>query len=221
MNMVVLEGMEESGAADRVSDVTAAQVLADIHRAPLTVDAIHHPRDELAVARRWLDTFDFLDSHDTRAFRDTFERLAAEWQDADAAGSALLHRDYHAGQLIPRLSGAALVDLDTLSRGDAETDIATYLSHLLLAALTDGGGGAAFAERARAFISVYVRCGGEINETRLRRYAVSAMLRRGAIQMFRPPRETATDRLWRAAERILASRHSRSDRWIELIEHDS
>ena len=220
MNMVVLEGMEQRGAADFVSDLTAAQVLADLHRAPLTVDAAHHPRDELAVARRWLDTFDFLDSHDTRAFRETFERLASEWQNAEAAGSALLHRDYHAAQLIPRRSGAALVDLDTLSRGDAETDIATYLSHLLLEALTGGGGGAAFAQRARVFTCEYVKSSGEINETRLRRYAVSAMLRRGAIQLFRQPRETATDPLWRAAKHILESRNSESDSWIELIQRD-
>ncbi|MCH7871527.1 MAG: hypothetical protein IID33_07485 [Planctomycetes bacterium] len=220
MNMVVLEGMEQRGAPDFVSDLTAAQVLADLHRAPLTVDAAHHPRDELAVARRWLDTFDFLDSHDTRAFRETFERLAAEWQNAEAAGSALLHRDYHAAQLIPRRSGAALVDLDTLSRGDAETDIATYLSHLLLEALSGGGGGAAFAQRARVFTCEYVKSGGEINDTRLRRYAVSAMLRRGAIQLFRQPRETATDPLWRAAKHILESRNSESDSWIDLIARD-
>lgn len=221
MRMLVLESLEAPRSRDAepsgVDDRVAARVLAAVHGAPIEADATHSPADELAVAGRWLETFQLLNVEGARRFGHLIERLTREWDAYDRGGATLLHRDFHAGQLIARRDGAALVDLDTLSRGDAETDIATYLSHLLLEVITSTGGRTEFGGRARAFLSAYVDAGAEVDETRLRRYAISALLRRGAIQIFRRPRGTASDRLWSAAERILDSPKSEADGWIELV----
>ena len=98
-----------------------------------------------------------------------------------------------------------LVDFDTLSRGDAEADLATYLSHLLLNAGGTDDAGRVFSERAKRFLDAYEAFGGTVVAPRLGCYLASALLRLGAIHLFRLPRPRASDPLWRAARAALGN----------------
>jgi hypothetical protein len=208
MHMLVLEECHSGGApAPSVHDADAGRALAHLHAVPLAIDTRHAPEAEIDILRRWLSAFEQLEQPDVEPLR----RGIAELERLTPPGTgdrppALLHRDFHPGQLIGGPHNPALVDLDTLSLGDAETDVGTWLSHVLLALLPQAEAGPRFANLADTFIAGYENGGGRIKARRLRYYLASALLRRGAIQLLRQPRVEVSDRLWRAAGAVLGCR---------------
>lgn len=211
LRMIFLQSCDRSDSRLRIGNEPfadrAARVLVALHQAPLAIDTAHQPKDELVVCRRWAATFDALGTVDTEQFRSLAERLSREWDGDDSQMSVLVHRDFHEGQLLDDGCATALVDLDTLARGDAEVDLATFISHQLLADSGASAGHHDSMQQIAQFLSAYQRYGGSFDRRRLRCYMASALLRLGAIQLFRLPRERATDVLWRAAESVL--RHSK------------
>ncbi len=206
MKMVVFEAApaEASSVAAPSSAERAGMTLAVLHGAPLAVDARCGVGDELATLDRWRETLDVLGTPDVDRFRDAANRLGRAWPTEEPCASRLLHRDFHEAQLLISATSVTLVDLDTLTRGDPEVDLATYLAHRFLSVGTEPGASQRFAAEGARFLDGYADHGGAFDAARLGCYLASAMLRLGAIQLFRRPRAEGADPLWAGAGALVA-----------------
>ena len=117
-----------------------ARALADLHALPSAdVARAHAPTDELALATAWVTQAAAV----VPALAGALHRAAASAAaslPAPRPARALVHRDFYDNQVL--LDGEdtpiAILDLDTLCRGDAELDLGNCAAHLLLRALQDG-----------------------------------------------------------------------------------
>ncbi|MFD7653848.1 phosphotransferase [Actinosynnema sp. NPDC059797] len=126
----------------------AGRMLAELHRftvadfAPPVPAAGAWPRMRRAVLDLSLDT----------PAADLVRRAAATLPDAPAAGSALIHGDWHLGQLVRRDGGYRLIDVDDLGVGDPAWDLARPAALHLAGVLDDVAWG--------RLLGAYHRAGG-------------------------------------------------------------
>lgn len=117
-----------------------ARALADLHALPSAgVARVHAPADELALATAWAAQAAVVVPELAAALHDAAARAAATLPTPGPA-RALVHRDFYDRQVLLDGESApiAILDLDTVCRGDAELDLGNCAAHLLLRALQEG-----------------------------------------------------------------------------------
>src|ERR1043166_5671424 len=70
--------------------------------------------------------------------------------------SHLIHRDFYDSQLLQSDRGWALLDLDTLARGDRELDVANYIAHVIWSEIR-GGPARSWRTKAEALMAAYAQ----------------------------------------------------------------
>lgn len=169
--------------------------------------ATHTVADELETVARWEDGLATVSVNaEHRRILDRLVRdlrvCGANLTDDDLV---IVHRDFHAAQLLATASALWIVDWDTLARGHAEVDLATFLAHWILEEARRGhwNGDLAMVDRC---VSAYQACGGRVNQDRLRYYVPAALSRLGALHLARGLDGSIVERMWSAADSILGGR---------------
>ena len=190
-------------SADDLSE--AANALAIVHEAPITPGlTVHTAQDELQTAYRWVSALRVAGEKRYVRLRELVAGLGDLVTTLDEQGVVLIHRDFFAAQLPRQRNTLWVVDLDTLSVGHPELDVATFLAHLFLDGLTAGVAPDEITEAAGRFVEAYRRSGGRVANHRLRFYLPCALARLGAIHAARDVPAEIVDELWRMAESHLA-----------------
>lgn len=183
----------------------AANALAIVHDAPITPGlTVHTAQDELQTAYRWVSALRVAGEKRYVRLRELVAGLGDLVTTLDEQGVVLIHRDFFAAQLPRQRNTLWVVDLDTLSVGHPELDVATFLAHLFLDGLTAGVAPDEITEAAGRFVEAYRRSGGRVANYRLRFYLPCALARLGAIHAARDVPAEIVDELWRMAESHLA-----------------
>lgn len=217
-NMVAFEGLAAAGARTAAFDaadmsLAAAEALARLHTLKVAALPAFAARDELAATRRWVDLARRVDRLTPRAAR--LWSLLSDSPPPDAgAGPVVLHRDFHASQILPLGERLGLVDFDTAALGDAEQDVANYIGHLALDVELAGHPFDILRHETHRFLDHYVcvrrrldvrprRGRLHVDAARLRFYLLSSLLRVGIIHELRTDTRRRAGRLHRlASERI-------------------
>ncbi len=98
-------------------------------------------------------------------------------QDAGVARApSVIHRQLHPGQVIFGADGIGLVDLDDVSFGEPEYDLASLIAHIILADLKRGASVRLAPARSDALRAGYLG-GGVVRPNRLAAYTSAALLR--------------------------------------------
>ncbi|MET9021887.1 ABC transporter transmembrane domain-containing protein [Actinopolymorpha sp. NPDC004070] len=197
-------GSAPASRAPLESMATAGRVLAALHRREIRDVQAYSRADEQAAVRRDLDTVrkvwpevaDHVQQHLAVILDET-----AEIPDSD---QVLCHGDFTPAQLLVGSGDMALVDLDTVRRGERAVDLGRFLAHLQLAG-TKAAGAAAWPlldELGRVFLRAYAEdClpGAALDPDLLARVVVhrDASLARTAL---RACRQLKDDRLRTALE---------------------
>jgi len=208
---LVLESLAGSDLRAVLQQPHAERVFADVGAA---LAALHHtpcerwPHGGPAAARRSLAaTARALAATRSDAgleFARAYTRLQVAPPD-ESGGAALLHGDFHPGQVLVRADGLGFLDFDRAHRGDPCADVGNFLAHLHPAApeLPPGASPAWTA----AFVAAYERAAGScLDPNRLRFWTALGLLQLAG----RPFRNlefdwrTTTARLARASAEVLA-----------------
>ncbi|MCP4245665.1 MAG: phosphotransferase [bacterium] len=118
--------------------LAAANTLTALHRVPIEATAVHSPDTELDTARRWVDVIRGLSPGLDAPLRRLIAALDEAATRLTYTNLRLIHRDFYGAQLLRAGDTVWLVDFDTLCRGHAELDVATFLAHLLLDLVRQG-----------------------------------------------------------------------------------
>jgi hypothetical protein len=148
----------------------------------------HDAADEIAVLRRWRGTterFSTLAGDEARRYSAMVDHACDALAELDDRPRALVHRDLHDGQVLDDPTGrVALLDLDTVVRGDPALDIGNLLAHIDLA-VHEGRLPQRLAEAvAEAFLAG--RAPSRSDRTAIAVYRQAARLRLVAVHSFRP-----------------------------------
>lgn len=183
----------------------AANALAIVHDAPITQGlTVHTAQDEFQTACRWVPALRVVGERRYVRLRELVVGLRDLVTTLDEQGAVLIHRDFFADQLPRQGKTLWVVDLDTLSVGHPELDVATFLAHLFFDGLTAGLAPDEITEPAGRFVEAYRHSGGRVANHRLRFYLPCALARLGAIHAARNVPARVVDELWRIAESHLA-----------------
>ncbi len=113
----------------------------------------------------------------------------------------VIHRDFYDRQVMFSDQRTALLDVDTLARGDAELDVGNFLAHLKLRdAQGRGQGEDSVGSLRRTFLNAY---DGSLREDRLRWYEAGTLFRLAFVYTARPRWEHLFDVLCAAGEELL------------------
>jgi aminoglycoside phosphotransferase (APT) family kinase protein len=111
---------------------------------------------------------------------------------------ALIHRDFHDGQVVVDDTGeAGLLDLDTLTLGEPALDLANILVHLELGVLLGSWSDSVARMFANGLLDGYAP--SEDTMRRITPYAAAARLRLVCVYAFRPgddPTDHLLDSMW-------------------------
>ena len=151
----------------------AASGLALLHAIPMTCSRFHSPRDEIDIARRWLPILKHFDQTHYECLLALVKRLAQLTREMPSGACCLVHRDFYAAQVLRQDEKTWFVDLDTMSMGHPEVDIATFSAHLLLDEIIGGSTDEHAVSAARFFAESYRTHGGQLSPRRFRFYVSS------------------------------------------------
>jgi aminoglycoside phosphotransferase len=185
-------GEDPRDVGRRVGEMTRA-----LHDFVPSVDLpIHGPGDEMSVVEEWVQR---LAGHFPAPALSQYLAELATGLGEPPTHLKLIHRDLHDGQILVDDNGeAGLLDLDTLSLGDAALDLANLLVHLELGVLL-GSWSVSVARRcAEALLDGYAPT--EETMRRIVPYAAAARLRLVCVYAFRPgadPTGHLLESMWR------------------------
>ncbi|MCH7491899.1 MAG: hypothetical protein IID05_14545 [Gemmatimonadetes bacterium] len=97
-----------------------------------------------------------------------------------------------------------LLDFDTLARGHAEVDLATFIAHIVLDGLSADLSIGEIDQLTGTVLSEYESSGGRVDRNRFRFYLPSAMARLGAIHLARGMKPEIVAHFWDVAMGYLA-----------------
>lgn len=201
--VLLFEGAESSAGhlTSNADDLClAANVLALLHAAPMTCSRSHRPKDEVDIAHRWLPILKSSDRQHHKRLLALVERLTKLSERLPSGVCCLVHRDFYAAQVLRKDEKTWIVDLDTMSMGHPEVDIATFSAHLLLDEIVKGSTDEEAASLVRFFVGAYRNYGRQLCPEHLRFYIMSATARLAAIHATRGLDRQIVARLWRMAE---------------------
>ncbi len=203
--VLIFEGADASARhltthADDLS--LAARVLALIHASQMASSRSHSAEEELEIARRWLPILEGSDRQHHERLLALVQQLTELHEGMTSRACCLLHRDFYRAQVLRQDDKTWIVDLDTMSVGHPEVDIATFSAHLLLDAIVGGSTDDAAHALVRTFVEAYKNHGGRPSRDQLRFYITSATARLAAIHATRGLDRQRVARLWRMAETV-------------------
>jgi aminoglycoside phosphotransferase (APT) family kinase protein len=110
-------------------------------------------------------------------------------------GEALLHRDFHPGQILfsRDSAGIGVLDWDDAALGEPELDLGNLEAHLFLDDLQRRGSIGSAPRLAEALRAGYL-AQGDINFTHLATYRRAALLRLATLERLADPRISVLDR---------------------------
>lgn len=183
----------------------AAHALAVLHDLPVgTTPKIHTPGDEFQTVCRWVRILRGLEQDYYLRLRNLAVELSGQVTNVEEPGTALIHRDFFAAQLLRSGDTLWVLDFDTLCLGHPEVDVATFVAHLFLDGLVGGEATPEITRKAESFVDAYRQNGGRTDRNRLRFYLPCALARLGAIHSARNVSAEVVEELWRIAEDHLA-----------------
>ena len=165
-----------------------ARALRGLHRlsAPSRVST-HDGNAEAQVLERWHAMASSYNPVFGDCLRDLVATCSEDLRSCPSQSNAL-HRDFFDKQVIITDSHqVAIIDFDTLAKGDPSLDVANYLAHIQLRCVQRQWPAAAASDLQTSFLASY---SGERNTTdtdRIRTYVHSALLRLACVYSFRPP----------------------------------
>jgi aminoglycoside phosphotransferase len=188
---------ERLARADEVDGVDRlGAALRRMHDGPPAPGPGHDAAAEIEVLEKWLDRVGTFASGTAAAARGHAEPVFARLRE-NAAPAALLHRDLHDKQVfLPPGGRVGLLDVDTLTMGEAALDVANLLAHLELRALQGHCAERASVEVAAAFVRGYEP--SDAVRARLPAYLDASRLRLACVYAHRP----AADLVPRLLERL-------------------
>jgi hypothetical protein len=159
--------------------------------------------DEIAIVERWAKAI----ATAAPARTETLRQLIPIWrlQAPRSRQSVTIHRDFYSRQVLCGVNRTTLLDLDTLSGGDAAVDVGNLLAHAWLESLQHTGEFAAgqFEQASRETLAAYRSSGGRLLQRNLRWYLASALLRLGAVHALRTTTGRFSGALWGLAARLI------------------
>ena len=127
--------------------------LAKLHATPLSIASRYGPEHELSMLDNWVSLIVLINPDLGAELHAALQRIVKQMAALPAFAPRLLHRDYYYKQLLHDGEHTYMIDFDTLCIGDPAIDIANYLAHEELAALT----GSSCAVIEDEFLLVYSR----------------------------------------------------------------
>ena len=150
----------------------------------------HSVGDEIATLRNWQTR---LDTAAALRFGPRIDRLEQDLHGLPPCRSVTCHRDLHEGQVLVRAGRAAIMDFDTLRRGDPALDLGNFQAHLILAGLREG-------RSLAAFVTATERPFPEVPLTRIALWRQAALIRLALMLSFTSEAATIAPALMAAAE---------------------
>lgn len=201
--VLIFEGADASARhlTTQAADLDlAANVLALVHGSNMACSRSHGSEDELNIAQRWLPML--ADSHPEHHERllALVQHLTHLHERMPSRACCLLHRDFYSAQVLRQDDRTWVVDLDTMSMGHPEVDLATFSAHLLLDAIVDGSTDDAARALVHSFLESYRNHGRRPSADHLHFYLSSATARLAAIHATRGLDRQCVARLWTLAE---------------------
>lgn len=185
-----------------------AQALAALHAIGMAGLPEFSPREECAIAERWATLLQSQAGHLATTMKRNCKHLV-EWSQRLAPfAPGTIHRDFYEKQLIWSRGGPCLLDLDTLSHGDAALDVGNFIGHMLLNRATGQQSLACLPELAREFVGAYRQAGGIVESENVLFYWASSLVRGGAIHALRDATRAYAPAMWELAARIMKGRVS-------------
>lgn len=179
---------------------SAGALLAALHDAPIELTCkIHSPIDEFQTVCKWVRTLQVLRKPSYLRLRKLVVELSDRIATCHTPAPVLLHRDYFASQLMRSGATVWLLDLDTLSQGHPEVDVATFVAHIFLDGLLAGSTTLEVVDSGAGFVDCYRRAGGRVSNGRLQFYLPCALARLGAIHLARGVSAPVVEELWELA----------------------
>ena len=187
----------------------AARLLTTIHQLPPCPIREHSVFDEIEILNRWMPVMHALGRSDAELMGQVVADLATCADRLDPAPKVLVHRDFHASQLLAEGERTWLLDYDTFAAGDPEVDVATYVAHWALDRVVAGDSPSRVADGLPAFVESYQSMGGSIDAEYLRLYVASALARMAVIHGFRKLDEAQVASIWAIVLNVVQERESR------------
>lgn len=192
-----------ASAASAAEVRTVMHALAALHQVAMDDLPAYSAADEIAIVERWARALATIAPDRT----DTLRRLIPVWrvQSPPSHRRVTLHRDFYSRQVLLGAKQTTIIDLDTLSGGDAAVDVGNFLAHRWLDSLRHAGGFSAerFEQESREVLIAYQSSGGRLRRSNVRWYWASALLRLGAVHALRTTTGRYSDALWALSAQLL------------------
>ena len=113
----------------------AGELLAKLHKAPVSISRYHTVDDEVALLTQWVRLVSEVHPHLAAGVQAGLVRVSAGLEVCRKAPVLPSHRDFYEKQVLIANDFAGLLDFDTLCLADPALDIGNFLAHLKLVRL--------------------------------------------------------------------------------------
>ena len=180
----------------------AVEAIGAIHELKLSGLPCFTAEDEARIVRRWGHALEQVAPELHTGVRTMIDRLLMRSGEIKTRHPRAIHRDFYDKQVVVDEGGVTVLDLDTLSLGDACVDLGNLLAHLYLKSLQHGESAGGFQSDAAAFLERYESRCGRVDRGTLGFFTASAFFRLGAVHSFRSHTQTFVPALWSAARAL-------------------
>lgn len=209
LRMIVFERVSgepigRSSASLPSADVDGVvEALAALHRVSPHELPDFTVADECRVLRRWHDAMAVVDTTTAAQIEELLRGILHGAEAIEPGPACAVHRDFHETQLIVHGGRTTLLDLDTLSRGDACVDLGNFLAHVFLRNLRCGMPADSFAPLVEAALRRYEEAVGPVAGPNLHFYLASSLFRLGVVHGLRTLTRRYSGSLWQMARNAL------------------
>lgn len=184
-------------------DLTAAaNVLTTLHASKLDVTNRHKAESEFELACRRVSELQLLSLPYERLV-DLLGGIAQAIEAVDDKYETLIHGAYHTAQVLRARDRLWILDLDTLSLGHPEADLAKFIARLLYKGLSAGQDFQTAKESSMLFLEKYREGHGMYSQERMRFYLPCSMARHGAAALSGGDAIESVERYWHCADQYL------------------
>ena len=199
-----LRELLQDGEATEEPMAAATRSVAVLHNSSLEVEEHHGPEDEMKAISAAHGRLARL-GYASAGFEPSLSRIRDLASELPGAAPVPVHRDFYDRQLLIDGDRIALIDLDGLTGGHREIDIANFQVHLYLRSLQGQASSAQVRRWQHAFLTEYLRSGSEPppNSIRLGFYLATTYFRLACKYRLRSEGALIGARLLGAAETAL------------------
>jgi aminoglycoside phosphotransferase len=166
-----------TGKLRKEAIAAAGHALSALHQVDQQLCPPHLASDEVALLADWVAHAKAVFPNHSRQLREAFEQCKAMLLQCKPERLALIHRDFHEGQVLTDGETATMLDFDTAATGDPAQDIGNFLAHLDFAAIMAGR---TSSEETDVFLGAY----GSSHRQRTAAHRSATLLRLACIYSF-------------------------------------